>query len=1118
MDVAQEKLVRQKLRTALVVPVVLMLVLGGVLIALSVQLRSVAYRAQHSQRVVSVAHRLQKEVLDKETGVRGYLLTGDIAFLEPYDRANPSKLFDELVALVADNPVQVRQIRDARIMYDAWSVTAERSQVLLRTHDIVSLNALQARKRRMDQFRISMGEFLENEQVLLLERSADNGAATRRSDAIVLFLCVSLAVVLVAITRKQMGEIAAIMRANLEKEAKARHAIEAEARVRAGTLKIADAVRGERSTVEIAQRAITALAAATHADVGALYLRTSDGTLKLAAGHALQPNAPASLKVGEGLLGEVARGTAVHVAELPRGYLRLASALGSVDVESAVMLPFEAQGHLEGVGELGFTKAVADETLLLAERSVPIVGAALAASVSREEMRDLLDESQQQREELQTQQEELRIINEELQARTDAERDYRAQLEDRGRQLEQANAGLQSNRDALERLSRSLEEKAAELERASKYKSEFMANMSHELRTPLNSALILSRLLMENEGGNLTAEQVKFAKTINAAGNDLLSLINDILDLARIEAGKLDVLPIETTLEHALEPVLSMFEPIAQEKGVELHAELASVSVFTDVQKLQQIVKNLLSNAFKFTAKGKVVLRVSSIGDDYEVSCIDTGIGIDPQKTQVIFEAFRQADGTTNRKYGGTGLGLSISRELARLLQGTVSVTSEAGKGSTFVLRAKRRLAAQAPSERGIIDAHGVTESPSAPSPVAEDSGLDDDRLRLGNQQPILLVVEDDAVFARLLMSEARTLGFQVLLAQTAAEAKALIEQRSPTAMVLDVQLPDYSGLTVLEQVKSAVKTREMPVIVVSGVDTASTALRLGASAFVRKPLERGTLLPLLESLKGSPGQPQRQILLVEPDAAQREAIALAFEGTAARLLGVSSLEEAKRMLTTQCFACIIMDVTSVGTEETNIASLLRSDTITALPPVVVHTARSLSPDEELRLRAHVATVVVKGARSIERLLDEVGLLLRSVQQPQVAAPALRSRQEVFTGRVVLVAEDDVRNVFVLTSLLEPKGFKVIIARNGVQALRELERTPNVDVVLMDLMMPEMDGITAIREIRKQERLKNLPIIALTAKAMPDDQLHCLEAGANDYIAKPFDPDILLSLLRVWLT
>jgi signal transduction histidine kinase/CheY-like chemotaxis protein/CHASE3 domain sensor protein len=1116
VDVAQEQLVRKKLRTALVIPVILMLVLGGVLIALSVQLRSVADRAQHSQRIVSVAHRLQKEVLDKETGVRGYLLTGDIAFLEPYDRANPIKLFDELAELVSDNPVQVRQIQDSRIAYETWIVTAERRHVLLRNDDIASQSALQARKRQMDRFRASIHEFLENEQILLLERSANNSAVTRRSDSIVLFLCVSLAVVLVMVTRKQMEQIATILRANLEKEARARHAVEAEARVRSGALKIAEAVRGELSSAEIAQRAIAALVAATQAEVGALYLKRPDGILKLSASHALHKDAPTAVNLGEGLLGEAARGTAVRVMDLPRGYLRLESASGGTDLETSILLPFDNLGNVEGIGEFGFTKPVNEETRLLAERSGNIVGAALAASISREETRHLLDESQQQREELQTQQEELRTINEELQARTDAERDYRAQLEERGRQLEQANTGLQSNRDALERLSHSLEDKATELERASKYKSEFMANMSHELRTPLNSALILSRLLMENEGGNLTSEQVKFAKTIHAAGNDLLSLINDILDLARIEAGKLEIQPIETTLERALEPVLSMFEPIALEKGVALQAEFASIAVFTDVQKLQQIVKNLLSNAFKFTASGKIVLRVAPAGDDYEVACIDTGIGIDAKKTEVIFEAFRQADGTTNRKYGGTGLGLSISRELARLLHGTISVTSELGKGSTFVLRAKRRIAEQAPSERQLVEEPSAAEVRTEDSPASVGASLEDDRLRLAAAQPILLIVEDDAVFARLLMTEARMLGFQVLLAQTAAEAKSLVEQRSPTAMVLDIQLPDHSGLTVLEHVRGAAETHAMPVLVLSGTDTAGTALRLGATAFMRKPLERTALIPMLESLKTLHAQPQRQVLLIEPDAAQRARVEAAFRGNAATLVSVSSLDEAKHKLATQRFDCIVTDVAGGGSED-DVLSALHVEGGAPLPPIVVHTAKSLSPDEELRLRAHVATVVLKGDRSTERLLDEVGLFLRSVQPPRAPAPVLRSRQEVFAGRVVLVAEDDVRNVFVLTSLLEPKGFKVMIARNGVQALRELERIPKVDVVLMDLMMPEMDGLTAIREIRKQERLKSLPIIALTAKAMPDDQRTCIEAGANDYIAKPFDPEILLSLLRVWL-
>jgi CheY-like chemotaxis protein/signal transduction histidine kinase len=835
------------------------------------------------------------------------------------------------------------------------------------------------------------------------------------------------------------------------------------------------------------------------------------------------------------------------VKPVPAGYLPVASGLGRGDPSELLIAPASVDDEVHAIVELGFLRAVqpADEELLV--RVSESLGIAVRTLRDRMRLEALLEETQRQGEELQTQQEELRVTNEELEERSRALKEYQRTLEAQQTELEQTNSQLEEQTHLLERqkddLSKAqatLTEKAADLERSNRYKSEFLANMSHELRTPLNSSLILARLLADNQGGHLTEEQVKFAQTIHAAGNDLLTLINDILDLAKIEAGKVEVNPGPVLLARTVDALIKSLQPLAQQKGIGLSATLEPGTperIETDPQRLGQILKNLLANALKFTTVGEVSLRV--YGTDaksvsFEVR--DTGIGIEAHQQAVIFEAFQQADGSTHRKFGGSGLGLSISRDLAHLLGGEIEVDSTAGAGSVFTLTLPRayagtgsartlrtlqpgaQLAFEAPAER-----RGAATAASAAAPAPIPAAIEDDREQLVPEGRVLLVIEDDARFAAILRDLAHEMGFQCVLASSAQEGLALATRYRPSAILLDVQLPDHSGLGVLDRLKRDPDTRHIPVHVVSVADHAQEALELGAVGYALKPVKREQLVQALNRLETTFSQRLRRVLVVEDDPQQRESIRQLIGNGDVQITAVGRADEALQQLQGTTFDCVVMDLNLPDVSGYELLEKMAEQDEVSFPPVIVYTGRSLTRDEEQALRRFSKSIVIKDARSPERLLDEVTLFLHQVEAKlpahrQRMLRAARSRESTLEGRRILVVEDDVRNIFALSSLLDPRGAKVEIARNGREAIDALTRADGaIDLVLMDIMMPEMDGLTAMREIRKRPEWKKLPIIALTAKAMKDDQDRCLAAGANDYIAKPLDVERLLSLVRVWM-
>jgi signal transduction histidine kinase/CheY-like chemotaxis protein len=777
----------------------------------------------------------------------------------------------------------------------------------------------------------------------------------------------------------------------------------------------------------------------------------------------------------------------------------------------------------------------------------PAVGASVAAVLYRHRLQVALEEQQALNEELQVQQEELRTANEELEEQSRALEESQTALENQQAELEQTNeqlaeqaASLDLKNTALTVAQDQLRERALELERASRYKSEFLANMSHELRTPLNSSLILAKLLADNAAGNLNEEQVRFAQTIYSAGNDLLNLINDILDISKVEAGKLELVPEELPLRRVVEGLVRSFEPLAKQKKLDFSLAVepnVPMSIHTDRQRLEQILKNLLSNAVKFTDAGRVSLTVSANAEGWvQFAVRDSGIGIAAEQQDKIFDAFHQADGSTARKYGGTGLGLSISRDLTSLLGGTLTLASTLGEGSTFTLSLPRNanVAATPPAPQPVPQLAPAAPPVRASAPTPEPAPVDveeaqpavprfaDDRAEPPLGRRTALVIEDEPEFARILYGLAHDMEFRCLVALTAEEGLELAAGENPDAILLDMRLPDRSGLSVLQQLKDNPSTRHIPVHVVSSQENGGEALHLGAIGYALKPTTREQLEAVFLKLKEKSSQQVKRVLLVEDDERQRESVVQLIADTDVEIAAVGSGEEALNLLRTQIFDCMIIDLKLPDMQGNELLQRMSLEELCSFPPVIVYTGRNLTREEETELLKYSRSIIIKGARSPERLLDEVTLFLHKVEaqlssERQTMLKSVRGRDRVFEGRTILLVDDDVRNVFALTSALEQRGAHVQVGRNGFEALARLDEVEAIDLVLMDVMMPGMDGLEATRRIRQDPRFTRLPIIAITAKAMKDDQEQCLAAGANDYLAKPIDLTRLYSLLRVWM-
>jgi CheY-like chemotaxis protein/CHASE3 domain sensor protein len=1085
----------------------------------SLQTRSLASnRVTHTLQVMDQLQTILSLAKDAETGQRGYLLTGEEPYLEPFSNAK-AQLPDEMRKahdLVENDPVQMQRFKSFEQAVKDKLLELDQT-IALRQKGEASAALSMVRSDRgkvlMDRIRQSATTMAASERGALAERQDDWQQAEFISSAVT-FGGSSLLLVLIG--------AAAIL---TSRDYRAR---QTQVWLRTGQMAFGQRIQGEQRLERLGEHVLSFLGSYLGAKVGALYISEGAGVFRRFAGYAMAADSDL-VRAGDGMLGQAARDNRpVRVENVPAGYLPITSALGQGTPREVLIAPAAADGTVHAMVELGFLRTLHTEDLELLDRVSESLGVAIRASKDRTRLEELLEETQRQGEELQTQQEELRVSNVQSRSLTESQ----AQLESQQAELEQTNSQLEEQaqllehqKDELSKAQEVLTERASELERANQYKSEFLANMSHELRTPLNSSLILAKILGDNRNGNLTGEQVKYAQTISSAGNDLLAIINDILDLSKIESGKVELAPETVMVARILDDLSRTFQPVAQNKSLGFRIELATgapTKIETDAQRVGQILKNLVSNALKFTEAGEVAVRAfSGTNRTLCFDVTDTGIGISDHQREIIFDAFRQADGSTHRKYGGTGLGLTISRDLARLLGGDISVASTPGTGSTFTLTLP--LAYQANPGAAVTPLAPAPTVPARPVPRQPvQRVVEDDADRIQADSRLILIVEDDPAFATILRDLAHELGFQCIVTHTANDALAAVATYRPKAILLDMNLPDYSGLGVLDQLKRNPQMRHIPVHVVSVADYSQEALAMGAVGYAMKPVNRDQLAEALQKLeaKFSPGV--RNVLVVEDDERQRESIRQLLQNEDVKITAVRTAADALARLRQTTFDCMVMDLNLPDFSGYELLQKMAEAEDVAFPPVIVYTGRSLTSDEEQRLRRFSKSIIIKDARSPERLLDEVTLFLHQVESKlpvdrQRMLQVARDRDAALEGRRILVVEDDVRNIFALSSLLEPKGAAIEIARNGREALESLTRNANVDLVLMDIMMPEMDGLTAMREIRKRPDWKKLPIIALTAKAMRDDQEKCLAAGANDYIAKPLDVEKLMSLVRVWM-
>ncbi|HDS1735888.1 response regulator [Pseudomonas sp. BP8] len=1099
---------------------------------------------EHTDRVIGNANETVKLSIDMETGMRGFLITGDERFLDPYEVAKP-RIFsslDSLRELVADNPAQVDRVNRLIALQHAWNDFGQEMINLRREQAGYQTAIGNGRGKRItDEVRKEFDGFIATEQQLRQARNETVSSVTLTAmTAFVLFI-VALSGLLAYLGRRDLLALSDSYVGNLHAQQRATERLEHNAWLRNGQTQLAEQVLGQLTLPMLGDNILRFFATYLGSVVGAVYVRDEHGGLVRVASYGLSADEQArtqALAAHDGLLAEAVRqARLVRLDQLPEDYFRLSSGLGSGLPRSAMLMPTRDDGQVNGVLELGFLRPLSERDQEILERVAENLGMSIESARYRQRLQEVLAETQQLNEELQVQQEELKTANEELEEQSRVLKESQAHLETQQAELEQTNEQLSERTDALDRKNselnqaqQELQARAEDLQRSSTYKSEFLANMSHELRTPLNSSLILAKLLAENADGNLSKEQVKFADSIYSAGNDLLNLINDILDIAKVEAGKLEVRPETTQVERLVEGLRGMFQPLAADKGLTFQVQLERplpATLFTDRQRLEQILKNLLSNAIKFTEHGQVSMTISQqAGLGIVFAVRDSGIGIAADQQQAIFGAFHQVDGTSNRRYGGTGLGLSISRDLAHLLGGQISVDSSPGQGSVFSLILPERYESdEEPVEvhtlRPAVDQMPPVPQIAAPAPLPRHPFADDRDLAPFSNRCIL-VIEDEPNFARILFDLAHELGYSCLAAQGADEGFQLAAQYLPDAILLDMRLPDHSGLTVLQRLKEQASTRHIPVHIISVEDRVEAAMHMGAVGYAVKPTSRDELKEVFARLEAKLTQKLKHILLVEDDDLQRESIARLIGDDDIEITAVAMAQDALELLRENIYDCMIIDLKLPDMLGNELLKRMTAEDIRAFPPVIVYTGRNLTREEETDLLKYSRSIIIKGARSPERLLDEVTLFLHKVEsqlsnERQRMLKTARSRDKVFEGRKILLVDDDVRNIFALTSALEHKGAIVEIGRNGREALEQLEQHDDIDLVLMDVMMPEMDGYEATRLIRKQPRWRKLPIIAVTAKAMKDDQQRCLQAGANDYLAKPIDLDRLFSLIRVWL-
>lgn len=1150
----------------------------------------------HTNQVLLEAENIISFMKDAETGQRGYLVTLDPFFLQPYNGSYEKVTisYDQLLHLTTDSPVQQRNLADVKRLYEQKFAQIRQSIRFnqgsrIRQDSGGRFTDMVAGKQTMDALRAVITRVETEEKSLLKARLEQQQIYISTTP----FLLVVAALISMTITgftyfrikrdlderlaKQQLDEETyretarriARMEGVTQEIAGGNYAIRSSDEgeddlgristalnqmatalertftdlatkdwLQTGAVKLSDAVRGEKSINRLGTQLIETLATYLNVPLGTLYIANQDGTFTLAGGYAVQ-DAPVTVRAGQGLLGQVIEGKKpLVVQDVPADYSQVTSSLGTTRPTALLLAPLVYDSTCIGALELGFLRKPNLQEIDFVQTNLEAIAIGINAALDYVKLQHFLEETQAQSEELQAQHEELTNLNVELEMQAQKLQTSEEELRVQQEELQQTNAELEERGVLLEEKNLDIQKKADELELATRYKSEFLANMSHELRTPLNSILLLSRLLAENADQNLSSDQVEYATVIQSSGNGLLGLIDEILDLSKIEAGQMKLEYEQVPLSDITNELQALFGLLAKEKDLDfsitVDAEVPPV-IETDRMRLGQILKNLLSNALKFTAKGSVSLAVKRDAKRPGLLCLvvkDTGIGIPPEKQPLVFEAFQQADGSTKRKYGGTGLGLSISRELAKLLGGEISLSSRVDEGSTFTVylparQSKPQLGSLPELPRPLLPAPSLlpASSPTPPNKYLSTTipeAIPDDRNAITEHDKVILIVEDDTNFAKSLLDYTRKKGYKGVVSVRGDEGLPLAVTYKPLGILLDIQLPIMNGWEVMDALKADPRTRSIPVHIMSSHQLKNESLLKGAIDFVDKPMAFEQMKTVFEKLEYVLNRDPKKVLIIEDNPKHAKALAYFLESFNINSELKSNVTESIDALHQHEVDCVILDMGIPDAKAYETLDEIRKKPGLENLPIIIFTGKSLSLSEELKIKKYADSIIVKTAHSYQRMLDEVSLFLHLVEENKSDSDNGKARKlgglsQVLTNKTVLVADDDVRNIFSLSKALEQYNMTVVAALDGNEALQKLTENPGIDVVLLDMMMPQMDGYETARTIREQPHWRNLPVIAVTAKAMTGDREKCIQAGASDYITKPVDIDQLVSLLRVWL-
>lgn len=1125
---------------------------------------------------------IAKDMVDMETGQRGFMITGKDEFLEPFE-AGKIAVQQDLAALklLVQNAFDIEPMRRAvnkvESLAKEWRTKAGEPEIAVRNEmnshsttmkDVTRLIEQETGKSIMDDIRQQLSQFKQIEQTLMDERQADAKSTANG----ILWLVVAGTLIIVAFavalmkTTKNLQEQSDI----LERE---RSKLEGQDWVKSSYANISEKLQGLNNLEAFAEAVMNELVPALDAQLGLFYNRGSDDdnnvVLKLLGSyaHKKRKNVANQFLLGEGLVGQSAlEKKTIFLSQVPDDYIVISSGAGEVIPKNIIVFPLLFEQELLAVIEVASIKEFSVLHQELIEQLGQNIGVVFNNIISLIRTEQLLQQSKLQSEELQAQQEELKVSNESLQQQTERLKASEEELKQQSEELRVSNEELEEKQQRLEQQKQELQQtkndieiKANDLSQASKYKTEFLANMSHELRTPLNSLLILSKMLAENKQGNLTDAQREDAQVIYEGGNELLNLINDIMDLSKVEAGMLNTYVDDVYIDTVVNNLQKLFAQVASKSATEFVIDKQvgiPTSFRSDGQRLEQILKNFLSNAFKFTEQGTVTLKFHqpdantqfnhktlTANNSIALSVIDTCIGISAEKRQAIFEAFQQEDGSTSRKYGGTGLGLTISKEMARILGGEIQLESEKGHGSAFTLY----LPLQWPGESNVRLSVPVNvdtkNNPTTPEPesisaplstisaalASDEIFLADDRRNIAKNDKVILIIEDDKRFAKILLNTAHKDGFKCLVTNKGRDGLYLCMEHRLRGIILDIGLPDIDGLVVLEQLKHNLKTRHIPVHVISGGDQKQISLTQGALSYLQKPASGDDIETVMLDIKSSGEDNIKTVLVVEDDENQQHSVKRLIQSDDIQLVFASTGQQACEKLEIEHFDCVILDLGLPDISGYAVLEKIATLPLGLIPPVIIYTGQEISDEQQNMLGKFTADIIIKGAESPERLLDDVSLFLHCVEtklpkEQKKTIRMLHNADSMLKGRRLLLVDDDMRNVFALTRQLENAGMEVVMADNGQVALDKLNggdpsgsKKP-FELIIMDIMMPIMDGYEAMSKIRKLKNgYANIPIIALTAKAMPEDRAKCIEAGASEYLTKPVELDKLMSMLRVWL-